>query len=330
MERERWLAKRASELLPIPYFHGVFTLPHEYNALVPYNEALIYSLIMRTAASVLNKRARRELGGDLGILAVLHTWNQKQLRHIHAHLIVTGGALSRDESIWTPTKSPKWLFDVKEIMVDFRMAITRRIKRAHRDGKLKLPPDCKHLSSVKAFREFADDIAAKKWQVYVKPPFSGPEKVLQYLARYTHRVAISNSRILSAEDGRVVFAYRDNKDNGKKKELDLPATEFIKRFLMHILPKGFTKVRYYGFLASNVRKERLTKARTALSVDEPEQAESKETYKTILTRLTELDLNRCPVCGSTDMRLDVVWPLPYPHTVEITGRSPPHAENIAA
>lgn len=266
--RQRWFNARWNELLPVPYFHGVFTLPHEYNALVPYNQALIYELMFRTSADVLLKAGREKLGGDLGLTALLHTWTQRLERHVHVHFIIPGGALTADGR-WRAVWSDRWLFDVKELMRAFRRSLSRRLKIAWTRGRVVLPPHLAHLDSRCAFHGLVDTVAEKRWEVYLKPPFAVPEKVLEYLTRYTHRVAISDARILSADGGRVTFTWRDRREGGEEKTACVPAAEFISRFMMHVLPRRFTKIRYYGFLGGRDRSAHLAAARQALGVAKP-------------------------------------------------------------
>ncbi len=310
--RQRWFSARWAELLPVPYFHGVFTLPHDYNELVPYNEQLIYRLMFRTSADILLRAGRAKLGGELGLTALLHTWTQRLQRHVHVHFIIPGGALTR-EGKWRSAASSDWLFDVKELMRAFRKSLSLRLKSAWTRGMIQLPPHLSHLNSRRAFHAFIDDVAEKSWQVYLKPPFSRPEKVLEYLTRYTHRVAISDGRILETDGSEVVFTWRDSRDDAKEKIKCLSANEFIKRFMMHILPRQFTKIRYYGFLAGRDRKAHLASARTALGVTET-SALAPAPRLALVADDDVQDLTVCPVCGGrmllADRQMQVRVPRP--------------------
>jgi len=279
----------------VPYFHGVFTLPHEYNELVPYNEELIYKLMFRTSADILLRAGQAKLGGKLGLTALLHTWTQLLQRHIHIHFIIPGGALSADGK-WRSAANDRWLFDVKELMRAFRKSLSRRLKTAWTRGAIKLPPHLAQLNSRRAFHALVDEVAEKKWEVYLKPPFAGPEKVLEYLTRYTHRVAISDGRILNTDDGQVEFTWRDSRDDGKEKSKCLPANDFIGRFMMHILPRQFTKIRYFGFLGGRDRNTHLAAVRTALGITEVSALAPAPCLAAAKDDEIQ-DLTVCPVCG---------------------------------
>ena len=304
--RQAWLDARRAELLPVPYFHGVFTLPHEYNALVPYNEELIYALVFRTAADVLLAAARRQLRGTAGLIALLHTWTQRLERHVHVHFIVPGGALTA-RGRWRPAPSDRWLFDVRELMRAYRRSLSRRLKAARTRGRLTLPPHLSHLDSKRAFGQFVDGIASKNWEVYLKPPFAGPEKVLEYVANYTHRVAIGNGRIVDTNNGCVSFTWHDRRNSGRQKTERIPAAEFLDRFALHLLPRRFTKIRYFGFYAGRDRNAHLAAVRKALQVDEPPET-GRPDPAALWRAATGEDLKRCPVCGG---RM---------HTASLTGR----------
>ena len=308
LARHRWLTARQAELLPVAYFHGVFTQPHEYNELVPYNEGLIYDTLFRTAADILLRAGRCELRGTLGLVALLHTWTQLLERHNHVHFIIPAGGLG-DDGQWHAARSGTWLLDVHELMRAFRKSFSRRLKLAYTQGRLKLPPHLSHLAEKGAFAKFVTQVASKNWEVYLKPPFAGPEEVLQYVAGYTHRVAIGNPRIVSVADGVVSFRWRDSRDGGKQKTCELPAVEFIDRFMRHILPRQFTKVRYFGFLGGRDRHAHLAAARAALGVATTPRSRGLAEYAAHLAALTGQDLTVCPVCGGR-LRLGVL-PRPW-------------------
>jgi hypothetical protein len=300
--RQSWLAARRAELLPVPYFHGVFTLPHEYNALVPYNEKLLYELVFRTGADVLLAEGRRCYRGTLGLTALLHTWNQRLDRHVHVHFIIPAGALT-DNGSWRPARNSRWLFDVHRMMRAFRTSLSRRLKNARSRGRLQLPPHLAHLAPKATFDAFVDTVAGKNWEVYLKPPFDGPEKVLEYTANYTHRVAIGNSRVKAIDHGRVTFSWRDRRNGGREELLCLPVDTFLDRLLMHILPHRFTKIRYFGFLAGGDRTTHLAQARAALHVESSDEPPRRADPLQLWEQATGEDLTVCPVCGGR-MRID--------------------------
>ena len=268
----------------------------------------MYELLFRASAAMLLKAGRKELGATLGLTGLLHTWEQRLGRHIHVHYIVTGGGLDEDGH-WHAARSDRWLLDVRELMKAFRKSLSLRLKRAYTQGRLKLPPHLSHLAAKGAFAKFVDQVASKKWEVYLKPPFAGPEQVLQYVAGYTHRVAIGNPRIVSVQDGVVTFRWRDSRDGGKQKTCELPAVEFIDRFMRHILPRQFTKVRYFGFLGGRGRRAHLAAARAALGVATTPRSRGLGEYAAHLVALTGQDLTVCPVCGGR-LRLGVL-PRPW-------------------
>ena len=266
LARARWLADRQAELLPVGYFHNVFTLPHELNDLLAANRRRLYDLLFHSAAGALQDFAadpRYGLGGQLGFTAVLHTWDQKLLYHVHLHCVIAGGALAFDGSRWLPAR-PRFLFPVRALAQAFRGAYLAGLRRAFARGQLLLPGRLAALAPAEAFARFLEPLATKDWVVYSQPPFGGPAAVLEYLSRYTHRVAISNSRLRAVEGGRVTFAYRDRRDHNRPKELTLPAAEFIRRFLLHVTPPGLCRMRHYGFLSHRAKGPQLARCRALL------------------------------------------------------------------
>ena len=258
--RERWVLARQQELLPISYFHVVFTLPDELNRLCLVNQKVMYDLLFRAGSETildLGKDARH-IGGKVGLIAVLHTWGQNLMDHPHLHCIVTGGGLSNDGTTWmTPKKTtPKKDFFIHVNIISdlFKKKFLVYLKQAYQSGKLKFVGEIEALADNNKFQELIDKLYDKKWNSYCKKPFSGPEKVLNYLGRYTHRVAISNNRIVTLEAGNVTFKWRDYRDSNKNKLMTVDVFEFMRRFLLHILPKGYFKIRYYGLLARRNRR----------------------------------------------------------------------------
>jgi hypothetical protein len=251
-----WLAKRQEDLLPIGYFHVVFTLPSEIGDIAWYNKAVIYDLLFKTASQTLMTIAAdpKHLGAKIGITAVLHTWGSAMTHHPHIHMIVPGGGISKDGKRWIRSRA-KFLVPVRVLSKLFRRLFLTRLMALHRDGQLLFFGDHAPLADPKPFASFIASMRAKKWVVYAKAPFSGPDAVLAYLARYTHRVAISNKRLITINDGAITFAYKDyrRRSGDQQQTMTLTADAFITRFLLHVLPKGFHRIRHYGFLSSGVR-----------------------------------------------------------------------------
>jgi hypothetical protein len=306
LARERWLQARRAELLEIEYFHVVFTLPHEINALAQGNPRVIYNLLFRAAADTLLSFGKdpEHLGGTLGITAVLHTWGQNLSQHIHLHCIVTGGALSADQRRWIAAK-PGFLFPVRALSKVFRGKYLEALGRAYRKGKLKFSAGTAELVDESAFSRWVSQLRDRPWVVYCKSPVAGPEQVVNYLGRYTHRIAISNHRIVAVETDTVQFTYRDYADGGRCKLMSLQPSEFIRRFLLHVVRDGFRRIRHFGILAHRDRSERLARCRELLGQPQPPAAND-ETTEQIILRLSGIDILRCPVCGQGRLRLEVL------------------------
>lgn len=269
LSRARWLERESAYLLPVEYHHVVFTLPAELAELASSNASAMYNLLMQSASATLRDVSAnpKRLGAQIGVLMVLHTWGQNLHHHPHVHCVVTGGGLSCNER-GEVEESPRWVscrsgffLPVRVLSRVYRGKYLEGLRELHARGKLTLPVP---LQEAQAFAAWLRPMYEKDWVVYAKPPFGGPEQVLKYLARYTHRVAISNSRIVKLEDGQVTFRYKDYADSRKEKYLTLSAEEFLRRFVQHVLPKGFTKIRHYGLLASRQRKKRLAMSRELL------------------------------------------------------------------
>lgn len=298
LAKARWLDARRRDLLPVGYFHTVFTVPHLLNPLVPWNKQVIYDILFRSAAETLKEFAanpRRGRGGKLGFTAILHTWDQKLLQHVHLHCVVPGGVLSEDRSRWIRSHR-KFLFSVKALSKVFRAKFTEKLKQAYDAGDLRFSGAIASLAVPAVFRRLLDKLHSMPWIVYSKPPFASPEKVLDYLGRYTHRVAIANHRILEVDSESVTFSYRDRADGNQRKALTLPAREFIRRFLLHVLPKSYVRIRHFGFLAGANRTRDLACCRELLGLDpHPPEADDKSTNELML-ELTGIDLTVCPHC----------------------------------
>lgn len=256
--RDKWLAERSKELLPVSYVHVVFTLPHELSWLALQNKKVVYDLLFRTSAATLLEVAAdpKHLGAEIGFLSVLHTWGQNLLHHPHIHCVIPSGGLSPDHQQWV---RPRYAFflPVKVLSRVFRGKFVAGLKRAFRRGELTFPGDLRSLAEEKAFLAFLRLLFRQDWVVYAKRPFGGPQYVLHYLARYTHRVAISNHRLVSVADGKVTFRWKDYAHGGKQRKMTVAADEFLRRFMLHVLPRGFVRIRFSGFLANRRRRKLL-------------------------------------------------------------------------
>ena len=267
-----WLAAREADLLPVGYFHVVFTMPAEVADIAFHNRALVYDLLFRTAAETMMTIAAdpKHLGARIGITAVLHTWGSAMTYHPHVHMIVPGGGIALDGTRWVSSR-PAFLLPVRVLGALFRRLFLARLMALHDAGKLAFFGTMTALADRRAFLRHLSPVRKKRWVVYAKPPFAGPAAVLAYLSRYTHRVAISNRRLLAFDDGGVTFRYKDYRRSGagRQQVMTIAADEFIRRFLLHVLPRGFHRIRHYGLLASGARKDNLEQARQLLAVTPP-------------------------------------------------------------
>ena len=254
--KARWLEDRKADLLPVGYFHMVFTLPHELNPLVLSNKKVLCDLLFKAVSETLLEFGRTNLGGKIGVIAVLHTWDQTLMDHFHIHCLIPAGALSMDKSRWIAARD-NFLFPVRALSVVYRGKMLDLLQQAFDQDRLKFVGRCEGLSDRDHFKRGVEKLREKRWVVYAKKPFSDPERVLDYLGRYTHRVAISNNRIIAIEEGKVSFQYRDRKAKNKLRRMTLRAEEFIRRFLLHVLPESFVRIRHYGILANRTKKEEL-------------------------------------------------------------------------
>jgi hypothetical protein len=310
MAKADWLEKRKADLLPVGYFHNVFTLPHELNLIALANKDVIFNLLFKSVADTLLEFAsdpKHGLGGKLGFTAVLHTWDQKLNSHIHLHCVIPGGVLSGENSRWIHARD-NFLFSVKALSRVFRGKFLDFLNQAFNDGLLIFPGKAAVFETKQGFKTLANQLWKKEWVVYSKEPFGGPEKVLDYLGRYTHRVAISNHRIVSVKNASVTFSYRDRSDNNKVKHLAVKAEEFIRRFLLHVLPKSYVRIRHFGFMANKCKKKNLACCRQSLQC-EPEPPEpAKMNARAMLLYLTGEDLNKCPHCKIGNMYISMELP----------------------
>jgi hypothetical protein len=295
LTKARWIEDRKAELLPAPYFHVVFSLPHELNALVLYNRRIMINLLFSAASQTLADFGRNNLGGRLGFTMILHTWDQQLNAHFHLHCLIAGGALVGDDAAsrrWCAT-GDKFLFPVRALSKVFRGKFLAALKAVAARGELTFPAAPGNPGQLAAM---LDKLYRKAWSLYAKPPFDGPARTLEYLGRYTHRVAISNNRILSIDNGTVRFNYRDRRDHDRIKIKSLAASEFIRRFLLHVLPTGLMRIRHFGFLASRCKTAMLAQCRRALGVPKP-QPQPAQTAAQWMLALTGVDIEACPRCG---------------------------------
>ena len=312
LQKEKWFWDRAKDLLPIPYFHVVFTIPAELKPIVLSNQKAMYNMLFRSVSETLMKLGKdpRHLGAHIGFTCVLHTWGQNLMDHPHIHCIVTGGGPSPSEDKWI-SSSKKFFIPVRVMGELFKGKFLDYLKEAFDSGKLSFPGEIGYLEDPYAFKRLQNKLYGKKWVVYCKPPFNGAQGALQYLGRYTHRVAISNDRILTLEDGRVSFRWRDYADGDKNKVMTLEADEFIRRFLLHILPPRFTKIRHYGILANRLRKYFISLARFLLGSSQVEVKARKphETWQEWFRRVSGIDVTLCPVCKKGRMvTVEILYP----------------------
>jgi hypothetical protein len=296
--RDQWLAAREKELLDVPYVHVVFTLPHQLSQLALSNKKVLYDLLFRASAATLLEIAAdpKHLGADIGFMSVLHTWGQNVLHHPHAHCVIPAGGLSPDHQHWV---HPRYAFflPVKVLSRVFRGKFTAGLKRAFRKRQLAFPGSLQPLSQERAFRSFLRSLFRQDWVVYAKPPFGGPQHVLHYLARYTHRVAISNHRIVAFADGQVTFRWKDYAHGSKQKLMTITAEEFLRRFLLHVLPHGFVRIRFFGFLANRRRKGLLPLCQQLLRMPAPNCQDA------IPPQASSAAVWQCPRCGGSMLPL---------------------------
>ena len=299
LKRAQWLESRLERLLPVEHFHVVFTLPAALHPLVLYHPRQLYDLLFRAASQTLLTLAsdRRRLGAQIGITAILHTWGQNLLFHPHLHCVVTGGGLSPDRSRWVAAR-PGYLLPVKVLGRLFRGKFLAGVQEAYQAGQLTLAGSVASLADPQVFRRWLDTLYRQDWVVYAKRPFGGAQQVFRYLGRYSHRVAIANSRLLALEDGQVSFRWKDYADDHRTKVMRLTADEFIRRFLLHVLPKRFVRIRHYGLLAGRNVATHLARCRQLLAVPDV-QSPVERTWLDRLRDWTGEDLSCCPRCQGT-------------------------------
>jgi len=303
LKKEQWIEARERDLLPIPYFHVVFTIPR--------NQEVLYAVLFRSVSETLIELSEnpKRLGATIGFISILHTWGQNLMDHPHVHNVVTGGGLSPGGRTWMACKKDFFL-PVKVMSKLFRGKFIAYLKALRAENKLVYPGAVRHLASTGVFNALISDLYKKDWVVYCKPPFDGTKGVLEYLGRYTHRIAINNHRIVKMEADEVSFRWRDYADNNKSKIMTVDADEFIRRFLLHVLPDRFVKIRHYGLLSNRCRRKKLDQCRELLSCTGNNKAEQKaETWQESLLRIAGIDVAKCPACGERTMRtIEIMQP----------------------
>ena len=313
LARAKWLEKRRAELLPVEYFHVVFTLPEPLAQLSLQNKQEIYNLLFRATAETLLTIAAdpQHLGAQIGFFCILHSWGQALNAHPHLHCVVPGGGIAQDGSRWVACR-PAFFLPVKVLSRRFRKLYLRYLQQAYVRGKLQFHGSLEFLSDPQNFARWLAPLRKMKWVVYAKPPFGGPERVLDYLGRYTHRVAISNNRLLDLQDGQVTFSYKDYKQAQQQKVMTLSADEFLRRFLLHVLPDGFQRIRHYGLLGNRHRAENLARCRELLAVPVPIPQPALD-YRERCRQLNGQDPLRCPQCKTGLMvRVAILLPVARP------------------
>jgi hypothetical protein len=297
MPRERWLAQRKEEILPTTYFHVVFTLPHELNPIILNNKTIMLNILFKAVSQTLLDFGKNKLSAKLGFMAILHTWDQRLNAHFHLHCLVAGGAVSSDWTRWIPCHS--YLFNEQALSVVFRGKFMEQMTRTIITRKLPF---------AGSYQQLKDKLYDKHWVVSVREPIKRPEHVLEYLARYTHRVAIANSRLIELKDGNLTFRFKDRKTNQVKYKT-IKAVDFIRRFLLHSLPRGFVRIRHYGFLANRNRKNNLAKIARLFRVSL--QTKQRASLKHMMLQLTGVDITLCPCCQKGKMRVITQLPPQY-------------------
>lgn len=299
----KWVEKTTENLFPTNYFHLVFTIPSELNRMCLMNKKLMYDALFKASAETITMLCRQDkhLGATPGITSVLHTWGQNLMEHPHIHMIVTAGGLSVKDNRWIKSKK-NFLLPVKVASKVFRGKFLAKIKHLYEQGEFKLKGSIKELNNKKEFKKLLDIVYQKDWVVYAKEPFGNASHVFKYLGKYTHKIAISNHRIVTIENNKVTFKWKDYADNNAQKVMEIDAFEFIRRFLLHTLPKGFCKIRHYGLAANRNKKNNLKTVRKLLNAVNSIFIGTKESWKETLLRLTGFDVAVCPKCKTGQMR----------------------------
>jgi hypothetical protein len=324
LARAQWLEQRKAELLPVDYFHVVFTLPEPIAAIAYQNQKVVYDILFRATAQTLLTIARdpKHLGAEIGFFAILHTWGQNLLLHPHLHCVVPGGGVSPDGNRWIACR-PGFFLPVRVLSRLFRRLFLEALDCAFRKGQLRFFTSLSALTTPQAFAGYIEPLRHAEWVVYAKPPFGGPLQVLEYLGRYTHRVAIANQRLLADRDGQVSFRWKDYRHQQRPKTMTLDAPEFIRRFLLHALPAGFQRIRHYGLFSNCHRREALLLCHHLLSTPVTDLLPNPgRDFRELYLALTATDLNRCPNCKIGRMVLiEVLQPCRYPNSPPVEDSS---------
>jgi hypothetical protein len=323
LAKARWLQARLDDLLPVEYFHVVFTLPEQLASVALQNKRVVYNLLFSAVSETLRTIAadQRHLGAEIGFLTVLHTWDQTLRHHPHLHCVVPGGGLSVNGEGWHSCRRGFFL-PVNVLARLFRRLFLQGLERAYQNGKLSFHGVCAFLAKPIAFTRLLKSVRAREWWVYAKPPFGGPAQVLSYLGRYTHRVAISNHRLLSLKDGKVTFSWRDNRHGQMRSTMTLSAEEFMRRFLLHVLPRGFQRIRQFGLLA-NRRRDELARCRQWLGTTEQTIESLAQDYKSLYQTVTGTSLQQCPACRTGTMKF-------FSPLAALTNNSTAHYQHMSA
>jgi predicted Zn-ribbon and HTH transcriptional regulator len=311
--KEQWLNDRKAELLPCGYFHFVFTLPHDLNPIILCNKKITLQILFSAVSETLQAFAKDpqwRLEGQLGFIAVLHTWSQTLMDHFHLHCLIPAGALSFKKDRWIPAKE-SFLFRIESLAKAFKNCYLQKLKSAYQNQNLIFPGNTTHFASENGFQKLLTSLFKANWIAYAKRPFADPVQVLEYLGRYTHRVAISNNRIISIDNGKVSFTYQDRQRNNEIRKMTLDAHEFIRRFLLHILPMGFMKIRYFGFLSHKNKREAIALLRKLIDPEATLPEKFSETIIEIMLRLTGKDITCCPECKKGKMKMIRKLPTNY-------------------
>jgi hypothetical protein len=325
LDKERWLDARKNDVLPTRYFHVVFTLPQGLRPIALRNRTAVYNILFRAVSETLKELAqdRKYLGAEIGFISILHTWSQTLMDHPHIHCMVTGGGLSLDSSRWISGKR-RFFLPVKVLSRLFRGKFLDYLGKAYQSGEVKFPGRIANLTQQTAFGGLLTKLYNQQWVVYCKPSFNRSEQVIDYLGRYTHRVALSNDRIVRLQGDQVTIRYRDRADGDNVRLMKVDAFEFIRRFLLHILPDGFMKIRHYGILSNRNRNTKLLQCKQLLGpvMNQDEQQVEKQSWQELLTRITGIDPSICPICGKGRM---IVKEILLPHY----GRCPPQGRMLS-
>ena len=307
LARAEWLADRQADLLPVPYFHVVFTVPAEVAVMAFQNKAVVYAILFQAAAETLRTIAAdpRHLGAEIGFIAMLHTWGQTLTHHPHLHCVVPGGGLSPDGARWIACR-PNFFLPIHVLSRLYRRRFLEQLQAAFDAGRLRFFSDMAKLAERQTFAAWIKRLRQIGWVVYAKPPFGSPDQVLAYLGRYTHRVAIANSRLVAMDETQVRLRWRDYRQDNKSKLMTLDAPEFIRRFLLYGLPDGIHRIRHYGFLANGQRVAKLALIRRLLDQPAPPPTRRSEDYRERVRELTGIDLRRCPCCGGAMRVIDIL------------------------